>query len=166
MSYTTIPVVGIDFTAIGSPSDFVAPTTIPQYAPGMKLQANDCTYQYIKAASAIAQYDLVKISNTFTAASATTTTNPSTEPAKCGAAQVAIAANAYGWVAVGPGLMTVNVAASCVQDVVLYTTATAGVVDDSATTRINGLKLIATITSAAASPCIAECELGTVLAAN
>jgi hypothetical protein len=157
---------GVDLTQLGAGNVlFVNPTTTPGYPLGMKVRGNDGTYQYVQASGTVALYDLVKISNTFTIASGTTTLLPNTEPAKCGVAnQTAFTANQYGWVFVGPGKVTVNVAASCVQDVKLYTTGVAGVVDDSATTLVNGLKLITTIVGAAASPCIAECELGTVLA--
>lgn len=165
MSYITeASPIGVDLTQLGIGSS-TAEKLIPAFAVGTKVKCNDGIYQYIKASGTVAINDMVKISNTFTAASGTTTLLPSTEPAKVGVAnQVAFIVNQYGWVFVGPGLVTVNVAASCVQDVKLYTTATAGVVDDAATTLINGLKLITTIVGAAASACVAECELGTVLA--
>lgn len=157
--------LGVDLTAIGNGDGTTAGKLIPAYAVGTKVIANDGVYQYVKATGTIAINDLVKITNTFGATSGTTTLLPNTEPAKCGVAnQAALIVNQYGWVFVGPGLVTVNVLASCVQDVKLYTTSTAGNVDDSATTLVNGLKLITTIVGAAASPCVAECELGTVLA--
>lgn len=169
MPYAITPIIGIDLTQVGAPDSpgisTAASKKIPQYALGTKLLFNDGVYQYVKAAGAITQYDLVKIQNDFTIVSGTTTVLPSTEPAKVGVSnQSALLTDECAWIFVGPGLVTVNVAASCVQNVKLYTTAVAGVVDDSATTLINGLKLITTITLAAASPCIAECELGTVLA--
>lgn len=155
----------VDLTAVGLAPASTANALIPAFAVGTKVKCNDGVYQYVKALGTIALNDFVTISNAFGATSATTTTNPSTQPSKCGVAnQVAAIVNQYFWVFVGPGLVTVNVAASCVQDVKLFTTATPGVVDDSATTLINGLKLIATIVGAAAAPCVAECELGTVLA--
>lgn len=157
MSFISTPVVGIDLTAT---------STSIQYGLGSKFIANDGVYQYVKASAAVAQYAFLKISSdgNWTVAEGTTTTNPSTEPAKCAIAQVAIASASYAWVFVGPGLATCKFAASCVQDVKIYTTATAGVVDDSSTTLVNGLKLITTITSAAASPCWAACELTTAAA--
>lgn len=122
-------------------------------------------YQVVKASSAVAQYAYVKISgdNLFTAAEGTTTLLPSTEPAQVGCAQVALASGAYGWV-IRKGYHTGKFAASCAQDVKIYTTATAGVVDDSATTLVQGLKLITTITGAAASPAFADIEMVTVAA--
>jgi hypothetical protein len=120
-------------------------------------------WEYVQASGAITIYDYVKIDDDFQAASATTTTNPSTEPARVGCAQVAFADNEYGWV-VRSGQHTGRFAASCVQDVKIYTTATAGVVDDAATTLINGLKLITTITSAANAAAFAACDMTTAAA--
>lgn len=152
--------VGVDLTLVD---------TTAHYNLGQRVFANDGVYQYVKApaSAAIAQYAMVKIDDDYTVAEGTTTLLPNTEPAKVGIAQVAVASSTsvqYLWVFVGPGLATCKFAASCVQDVKIYTTATAGVVDDSATTLINGLKLITTITGAAASPCWAVTELTTVAA--
>jgi hypothetical protein len=120
-------------------------------------------WEYVQANGAITQYDYVKIDDDFQAASGTTTLLPNTEPARVGCAQVAFADNEYGWV-VRSGKHTGRFAASCAQDVKIYTTATAGVVDDSATTLINGLKLITTITSATSAPAFAACDMTTVAA--
>jgi hypothetical protein len=112
-------------------------------------------YQYCKGAATIAQYEYVKIStdSNYTITSMTTTTNPSTEPAQVGCSQNSgITSSTYGWIFRGYGLHTGKFAASCVQDVKIYTTATSGVVDDSATTLVNGLKLITTIVGAASVP--------------
>lgn len=98
-------------------------------------------YRYVKASSAVSQYSAVIIDDDFTAASMTTTTAGS-QPSSVGVAQVAFASGEYGWVAVS-GNLKVLAAASCAADVKLYTTATAGVVDDNATstTLIVGLRL-------------------------
>lgn len=113
-------------------------------------------WQYVKGGATIAQYEYVKISTdgNFTITSMTTTTNPSTEPAQVGCVQVSggFTSSLYGWVFRGFGAHTGKFAASCVQDVKIYTTATSGVVDDAATTLVSGLKLITTITGAASSP--------------
>jgi hypothetical protein len=120
-------------------------------------------WEYVQASAAIAQYAYVKVTAAFAAAEGTTTLLPSTEPARVGCAQVAFAINEYGWV-VRSGQHTGKFAASCVQDVKIYTTATAGVVDDAATTLINGLKLITTITGAANAAAFASCDMTTVAA--
>ena len=69
----------------------------------------------------------------FTAIMATTTTSaPGTGAGKmAGVARAAIAASGYGWLQIlGPG--TVRTAASCVAYTLINTTATAGVLDDDA----------------------------------
>lgn len=125
-------------------------------------------WQYVKGGGTIAQYEYIKISTdgNFTATSMTTTTNPSTEPAQVGCVQASggLTSSLYGWVFRGFGRHTGKFAASCVQDVKIYTTATSGVVDDAATTLVNGLKLITTITSAASSPAYASTILTTAAA--
>lgn len=146
--------------------DLTETSTTPRATLGRThtTEAN-VVYQYVKASSAIAQYAYAKISGdgNFTAAEGTTTLLPNTEPAMVGCAQVAIASGSYGWV-VRKGLHTGKFAASCVQDVKIYTTGTAGVVDDAATTLINGLKLLTTITSATSALAMASCEMTTVAA--
>lgn len=157
MAFLASSPVGVDLTQV----DLTSTNDL-----GASFQASNGEYMYVKASAAVAQYALVKISSdgNFTVAEATTTTNPSTEPAMCGIAQVAIASGSYGWVWRGKGIARCKFAASCVQDVKIYTTGTAGVVDDSATTLVNGLKLITTIVGASDSPCFAACLLTTAAA--
>lgn len=139
-------------------------STTQLYNLGYMFRADDGTvWQYVKAAAAHTIYDYVKISAAYLTTSATTTTNPSTEPAMVGCCQVAFASGDYGWV-VRQGNHTGRFAAACVQDVKIYTTATAGVVDDSATTLINGLKLITTIVDAGNSAALATCLMTTAAA--
>lgn len=162
-TFSTNAAIATRLTQVGTPDNTLG--TTPAENLGEKRPFNDGVYQYLKASGTVAQYALCKIANDFTIAEGTTTLLPSTEPAKVGIPQVALTVGQYAWVFVGPGKnVSVKAAASCVQDVKLYTTATAGVVDDAATTLINGLKIVTTIVGAAATPCIAECELGTVLA--
>lgn len=127
---------------------------------------NGSMWQYVKCSAAMAIYEYGKVSGDglFTIKSMTTTTNPSTEPASVGCVQVAFATNDYGWCFRGYGYHVGLFAASCVQDVKIYTTGTNGVVDDSATTLVNGLKLITTITGAASAPAWATDILETVAA--
>lgn len=155
MAYLSRAPMGVDLTLT---------TTTAQYDLGTPYNASNGEYVYVKASGAVAQYALVKISSdgNWTAAEGTTTLLPSTEPAMVGVAQVAIADTSYGWVWRGKGIARCKFAASCVQDVKIYTTATGGVVDDAATTLVNNLKLITTITSATDSPCFAGGLLTTV----
>lgn len=121
-------------------------------------------YQYVHASGAIAQYNLVTMDADFEAQDATTTTSGA-RPTRCGVAQIAFADNEYGWVPIGPFPESkgfkVNAALNCAKDVKLYTTATDGVVDDSATDLVEGLVLTETITTAQAATCEAVKRLCT-----
>ena len=105
-------------------------------------------YMYVHASAAISQYDVVGISEAFEAAPLTKAM--ADDGWLIGAAQVALADNAFGWVCVG-GVAEINVLASCAPDVALYTTGTAGKLDDNSTsqTKIDGIVQVdAAVTSA------------------
>lgn len=92
---------------------------------------------FVKATAAVTQYDAGIIDKDYGFTSVTTT-NASTTPKGIGVAQVAAATNDYLWVFVGEGGGTgvgikVRVAASYAAGAKLYTTATAGVLDDTST---------------------------------
>jgi len=143
-------------------------TTQALFTPGnIHWDALGRKWQYCKggATLAINVYCKVSTDSNFTVTGLTTTTNPSTEPAQVGCIQASgCLTTTFGWVFRGFGLHTGLFAASCAQDVKIYTTATAGVVDDAATTLISGLKLITTITTAAAAPAWASGDLKTAAA--
>ena len=106
-------------------------------------------YMYVHASAAIAQYDVVGISETFEAAPLTKAM--ADDGWFVGAAQVAFADNDFGWVCVG-GVAEINVLASCAPDVALCTSGTAGKLDDDTTsqTKIDGIVQVdAAVTSAA-----------------
>lgn len=105
-------------------------------------------YMYVHASAAIAQYDVVGISETFEAAPLSKAM--ADDGWMIGAAQVALADNDFGWVCV-KGVAEINVLASCAPDVTLYTTGTAGSLDDNSTsqTKIAGVVQVdAAVTSA------------------
>lgn len=135
----------------------VSETTVDQkHQLGAIYEQDEVVYQYVHANGSIAQYNLVTLDKDFEAADGTTTTSGA-RPTRCGVAQVAFADNEYGWVPIGPfphsaGFL-VNAAANCAGNVKLYTTATDGVVDDSATDLVEGLVLTETITTARAATC-------------
>lgn len=141
----------IDQTAAGTTSALVPVGTYAWDSLGR-------LFQYCKGAATCAVNEYVKIStdSLYTVTSMTTTTNPTTEPAQVGCLQMTggVTSSLYGWVFRGYGLHTGLFAANCVQNVKIYATAPGvnGQVDDAATTLVNGLKLITTITGAAASP--------------
>jgi hypothetical protein len=125
----------------------------------------EARFIYAKASAAIAQYAAAKIDHDGTAAELTTTIS-GVEPTEVGIPQVALSTNYYGWFFVegsktGAGIK-VLAAASCAADVKLYTTATAGVIDDTATDLIAGLVLtVANGAAQAATECRAVCKLVT-----
>ena len=125
------------------------------------------TWVYVKASAAVAQYALVTISNAaLPLAAEATTTSIANGPVPLGIAQVAFASGEFGWVWRGPGGgvgygIKCKLAASCVLDVTLYTTGTAGVIDDANVdeSAVAGLKSCATIGGAAAEEVIASTEI-------
>jgi hypothetical protein len=79
-----------------------------------------------------------------------TTTNAATS-SRIGFAQTSIATSAYGWVQLS-GKVMVNLAAQCAPAVPLFTTGTAGVLDDATVTAgyIPGMVAATTISNATA----------------
>ena len=112
---------------------------------------------YVKAASEVSQYAAVAVLADNSAVMLTTT-NAATSK-RVGFAQVSIASGSYGWVQTG-GVPVVKLAASCLPNVPLFTTATAGTLDD-ATVSGNGVGLVvgivatATASGATAITCVA-----------
>ena len=113
-------------------------------------------WRFCQFGSAITQYDAVVYGNAIgttvnlaTAQSATTAL-VSTGPANIGIAQGTFSSGDYGWVWIGCGGglgsgVKVRVLVSCVYGVKLYTTATAGCLDDSVTAGlIAGLSICVT----------------------
>ena len=100
---------------------------------------------YVQAASAIAQYNAVAIPNTNIALNATTARVADTK--RVGFAQVSIASGYYGWVHLG-GKVRVNVSASCLPAVALYTTSTEGRLDDAT---VSGALVAGVVTEVTAS---------------
>ena len=133
MAYTTQSAIGIDF-------DGGTESTASQ-AIGTRMVGNDSsTWLYITAGSAIAQYDVVTVDEAFSGI-------PCTKAAIddghiVGVAPAAISSGEYGWVQL-TGVVTMNVLASAAADVTLYSSATAGSLDDTSTsqTAVNGLFL-------------------------
>jgi hypothetical protein len=100
---------------------------------------------YVQAASSIAQYNAVAIPNTNIATNATTARVAETK--RIGFAQVSIASGSYGWVHLG-GKVRVNVSASCLPAVALYTTTTEGRLDDAT---VSGALVAGVVTELTAS---------------
>lgn len=147
MTYSVTPSAGVN---IADPTNLNA-----DFAVGATVLTNDGGQaMYIKASGAITAGDVLLISPAGVAVGITTTNsdNVATAAYFIGVAHVSIADGSYGWACrQGVPLAGINVAANCVLGVPLYTTATAGRVDDTAT---NGLLLgmMLTTTATTAGP--------------
>lgn len=141
---------------IGSNVDTTS--TDQKFALGTEALGNDGTkWIYVQADGAITKYDYVCITEAFQAVAGTKALLDVGH--KVAFAQVAFADNEYGWVAIAGtnSNFKVRVAASCAADVPLYSSATAGVLDDSSTsqTKVDGVVAVTAVTTAGATPIIA-----------
>lgn len=113
----------------------------------------DGEWMFVKASASVAQYAFVLITDSFTVAE---TSGASSIVQHVGVAQVALAANEYGWVwiggpaggGVGKGIKG-KIAASYVANTPLLTTATSGVADDAGSTTIKNVSATTLTTGAA-----------------
>ena len=144
-------------TLIGTKVDSVIATAshIPEgrgFKVGTRVTTHDGkSYIYAQSASAIAQYNVVAVNlSTGIAAALSTTTAPAAEA--IGVAQIAIASGEYGWVQTY-GRGKVKVLGACVKNINLWTTATAGSLDDAtaSTYMVMGINLLSTNPSATAT---------------
>ena len=143
MAHITSGRAGIDLTATPTTLDF----TLGQVETG----TDGSRWIYVQASGAITAYDAVAIDENYQAAALTKTLADAGH--RIGFAQVAFTDNDYGWVALEGSNISVRVAVSCAADVSLYTTATAGVLDDTSAsqTKISGAVIVTAGTSAAVS---------------
>jgi len=138
MAYVISGKIGVDLTA--TPAD----TTVPQHTVGQREFGTDGQeWMYIHTATAITQYDAVGIDENYEASALTKAM--ADDGWRIGFAQVAAADNDYMWVCLEGSNVNVRVAGSCAADVSLYTTGTAGVLDDTSAsqTKIQGITLVA-----------------------
>lgn len=142
--------------------NFYKTHTTAQHRLGETTEGTNGTrWVYVRANGVIAQYDAVGIDEDHIA-EALTTALAGTMP-MFGIAQVAFADDDYGWVCrSGTGIL-VNVLTLAAADGPLYTTATAGKLDDTATTLVAGITITTTAGGGtepeeciAANPFIAE----------
>lgn len=135
MIHTTQSALGIDF-------DGDAETT-PTQTLGAKMVGTDGSeWLYCVTGGAVAQYDCVAVTEAMSAVPITKALADTGEIV--GVAPVAIASGSYAWIQTS-GVCTLNVLASCAADAKIYTSATAGSLDDasSSQTQVHGLKLTA-----------------------
>lgn len=162
--YVTDGKIGIDLTATYA-STSAGSTTLFPVTPGTRVNtSNNGVYMFVRAESDIAAYDAVIMSTFADSASQTpvmravpvTTTNAAALGYNMvGFAQNAIASSYYGWVGIN-GLLKVNLLIACNPKVPLYTTSTAGKLDDTTVSAgyIQGIVATTSATSASAPYCM------------
>lgn len=162
MAYVTSGQLGINLarTSAGTTTDGEG----AEFKLGTRVTGTDGSHWvYVQAGAAITQYSWVAIDENFQAVMGTKALADVGH--QVGFAQVAFSDNDFGWVCVhGPGNITVRVLASCAADVQLYTSGTAGALDDTSAsqTLIRGVVLVAAATNTASDrECIAVYPSGT-----
>ena len=137
--------------------DLTTPTSDAKHAVGTIAHGNDGSeWMYVKATTALTQYDVVAINGSFEAAPASSTL--AAQGYRPGTAQVAFTVNYYGWVALRGIGLKVRTAASTTKDsrLLIGTTGNSnGVVGTSSASgsiALNGVVTLATAASAGVKP--------------
>jgi hypothetical protein len=130
------------------------PTTDAQFALGTRVNGTDgSTWVYVQAAGAIEQYDVVSVDEDYQATPATPTTVATGD--QLAAAQVAFADDAYGWVALNGGALTLAVSAHATVNTVLYIGTVSGHLSTTASSAtLSGVR----ITTSNATSAVANIE--------
>lgn len=138
MSYPTDGTIGANFSVT---------STDAKFKPGTMVLGTDGTrWIYAKASATLTQYDCVVIDSSFKANAITSAL--CTEGASIAWPQVGVLTDEYFWGAMEGRTINIRVAAACASNVALYTTATAGVLDDTAANcLINNVKIVTTQSS-------------------
>jgi hypothetical protein len=162
--YITDGKIGVDLTATYA-STSAGSTTLFPVTPGTRVNTtNNGVYVFARAESTISAFDAVIMSTFADSASSTpvlravpvTTTNAAALGYNMvGFAQTAIASSYYGWIGIN-GVLQVNLLAACQPKVPLYTTSTAGKLDDTTVSAgyIQGIVANTSAASASAPFCV------------
>ena len=140
MSISTSALIGVALNNTDSSPSFAVGTTVNLNDGGQAV--------YVQASSDVSQYAAVSVRVDNTVVPITTTNSANSKVV--GFAQASIASAYYGWVQIG-GKPVVKLAASCLPNVPLYTTATAGVLDDAVVSGGLVAGLVATVTASGAT---------------
>lgn len=152
MAYVLNGILGTNLTKTETTQDFPL---------GLRVCASDNSeYVYIRADEALTQYAAVKIDDDFECSELTTTLSGA-EPTSVAIVQSAFLDTEYGWGVInGKGTVLCIAAGGAAADVKMYTTATAGQLDDVATDLVQGLKLT-TAESGGSAPFFATMDMVT-----
>lgn len=134
-------------------ADLTSTSTTALFALGTTLQGTDASeWVYVLAGEALTIYSSLAVTQAYSA-SMLTNTNAVTNNFYA-TNQIAFASADYGWVCKRGVPVTLRVGASCVKNIALYTTAVAGVLDDTATSiafRVDGVQARTTNSAGSAS---------------
>lgn len=114
---------------------------------------------YVQANGAIDAYDAVMIDEDGQAAALTNTTAAADDGGRIGVVQCAFADNEFGWAAIAGSDISVNVLASVSADIDLWTSSTAGTLNDASASAGNMKILGAVVVTANVSAGTVECVL-------
>lgn len=163
MAFLTSGLAGVNLTdTYASSGDTTAGAKFIPVAVGTTALGNDGTkWMLVQATSTIAQYDACIVINTASATGASigcvpvTTTNALTSQ-RLAFAQTAITSSLYGWVALEGNNLRISTLIACQPAVPLFTTSTAGKLDDTTVTAgyCLGVVLMSSATSASAPPAV------------
>lgn len=151
MATSASSMIGVNLTRVDSSAQFPLGTLVNLNDGGQAM--------YVKStASALSTYAAVSINQDGKATMLTTTTGAASP--RVGVAQVSVATSSYGWVVLG-GQFLVNLAAQCASSVPLFTTSTAGVLDDATVTAgyVAGLISTTSISNATAATALGAAQL-------
>ena len=136
---------------------FDTPTDTAQFALGTICQGSDGTeWVYVQAGAALVLGDCVGITEDFVATGLTLTTANDSD--RLGFAQVAFSSNQYGWVALRGSNIKCRVKAACAADAQLWTTASAGVLDDATAANAEKVDGIVMVAANGAATAAVECK--------
>ena len=146
MTVSTSNLLGVSLGYTDNSAQFNVGTTVNLDDGGQAV--------YVQASSDVAQYSAVSVRFDNTVVPITTTNSANSKVV--GFAQASIASAYYGWVQIG-GKPVVKLAASCLPAVPLYTTATAGTLDDAPVSGglVAGIVALTTASGATALTCVA-----------
>jgi len=156
VAYSITPLMGIDPSATSSLAVGSSTVYSPEYTLGARAKLSDTGEAiYIKATSAITAGDVLLISAAGAGVPITTALSDkggTTPHQVIAVANTTLASGQHGWACTGgTPLAGISVLASCVRGSPLYTTTTAGALDDTETSAhlVNNVYITTTATGAA-----------------
>lgn len=142
MTYLTGGIIGADLDKVYDTEEFALGTVMGG------IDGNE--WMFVEANGTITQYDCVAIDEDNLAVAITHALAAAGHT--IGFSQLTLADGEYAWIPLRGSNVKVRAAASCAKDVQLYTTATAGVLDDTATSTAKLIRgvVLATVNGTAA----------------